>query len=254
MTKYIPLDLLVLRDNIRSEPDEDLGELMEDIREHGQRVAILVEPAVQAGLYLVNYGHRRVKALRLLGMDRVKAEVGPHLGQTDRILTQIAENAQRKDLTADEWVVVFDRLQKADPGMTDAKIAAKVHKSQGWVVSKRQVVAARAGLLETGVVREADLAGMSDDDLQRNGRRLGLIGRRKATEHTTEFLERQAVRDHEKRAADPPLLVFRKGQRSITVVCRYGGIRERVEAAIDRVKRQVEAEDARASKGKHEAA
>ncbi|KKK64058.1 hypothetical protein LCGC14_2988040, partial [marine sediment metagenome] len=48
--------------------DEDVAQLAESIRSHGQQVPIMVRPiAERPGQYRVVYGRRRLRALRLIG-------------------------------------------------------------------------------------------------------------------------------------------------------------------------------------------
>ena len=247
MSRFIPLDKLILKENIRSDTDEDLGELVKSIEMYGQLEAITVEPAKEAGMYVVVYGHRRVKAMRLLGVDAAKAEVRTDITARDRLFIQITENAQRKDLTPDEWVRLFDKMQAADPTMTDAKISLSVGKSHAWAYWQRRYAHARARISETKLLGTAELAAMSDNELAMEARNLrdrksgsGIYPRKPGSGRK---LDCEIL-------GQPPLLVFRKAQRSIMIVCRDIKIRQQVEQAARMIMDRVEKEDAQASKGK----
>ena len=83
----------------RLEYDEaDHARLMEQIREHGQQVPVLVRPHPdEAESYQIVYGRRRVLACRDLGIS-VKAMVR-ELDDRDLIVAQGQENTARRDLS-----------------------------------------------------------------------------------------------------------------------------------------------------------
>lgn len=80
-------------------PEEpDFAGFVEDIRQHGQQVPILVRPHPDTpGRYQIAYGHRRWRAAQVLGQD-VKALVRP-LSDVELVVAQGQENAQRRDLS-----------------------------------------------------------------------------------------------------------------------------------------------------------
>lgn len=76
--------------------DEDVAQLAESIRAHGQQVPIMVRPiADRPGYYRIVYGRRRLHALRMLGRP-AKALVRS-LSDQEAILAQGQENAERLD-------------------------------------------------------------------------------------------------------------------------------------------------------------
>lgn len=78
--------------------DPDFTAFVEDIRQHGQQVPILVRPHPRmTGFYEIAYGHRRWRAARRLG-QKVKAVVRP-LSDVELVVAQGQENAQRRDLS-----------------------------------------------------------------------------------------------------------------------------------------------------------
>lgn len=80
-------------------PEEpDFAAFVEDIRQHGQQVPILVRPHPEMpGRYQIAYGHRRWRAAQALGQG-VKALVRP-LSDAELVVAQGQENAQRRDLS-----------------------------------------------------------------------------------------------------------------------------------------------------------
>jgi hypothetical protein len=233
---YIALDRLVIKDNIRSDPDEHLGELMDSMERLDVFSAILVEP--DGKNFAIIFGHRRVEATRMRGESHAPCLIVENVSARDRVFIQIAENAVRKNLSPEEWVALFDKMHAADPTMTDAKIEVSVGKRPGWCASKRMVVSARETLVETGTVKERDLKGMTASEVMDGAR--ALRPRKQGSGRAP----------HEVEEGRPSIVSFRKGLRAVTFVCRYGFIRERIEKAVEAVKKQVDAEDVRASKGK----
>lgn len=76
--------------------DEDVADLAESIRAHGQQVPIMVRPiAERPGYYRIVYGRRRLRALSRLGVP-AKALVRS-LNDEQAILAQGQENSQRLD-------------------------------------------------------------------------------------------------------------------------------------------------------------
>lgn len=76
--------------------DEDVAQLAESIRAHGQQVPIMVRPiADRPGYYRIVYGRRRLQALRMLGRP-AKALVRS-LSDHEAILAQGQENSERLD-------------------------------------------------------------------------------------------------------------------------------------------------------------
>lgn len=88
-----------------------LNELVEQIREHGQQVPILVRPHPQTkGRYQVAYGHRRLAAVKKLGI-RVRAVVR-ELTDDQLVVSQGQENSARTNLSYIERALFALRLEQ----------------------------------------------------------------------------------------------------------------------------------------------
>ncbi|MFA5952879.1 plasmid partitioning protein RepB [Bosea vaviloviae] len=100
------------RDRFDDQDAQAFIALKESIREQGQAVPVLLreEPA-NSGRYQIAYGHRRVRAVRELGLP-VKAVVRP-LSDADLAIAQGLENAAREDLTFIERATFALRLEDA---------------------------------------------------------------------------------------------------------------------------------------------
>jgi ParB family chromosome partitioning protein len=89
---------------------EALALLVEQVREHGQQVPILVRPHPRtAGRYQVAYGHRRLAAVRSLGI-KVKAVVR-ELTDDQLVVSQGQENNARTNLSHIERALFAARLE-----------------------------------------------------------------------------------------------------------------------------------------------
>ena len=87
-----------------------LGQLIEQIREHGQQVPILVRPHPQTpGRFQVAYGHRRLSAVRRLGL-KVRAVVRV-LTDDQLVVSQGQENNARTNLSHMERALFATRLE-----------------------------------------------------------------------------------------------------------------------------------------------
>ncbi|GLU29861.1 plasmid partitioning protein RepB [Brucella sp. NBRC 12950] len=108
-------------DRLQDHNSEDFNGLLESIRENGQAVPVLVRPhPIRSGHYQLAYGHRRVAALKQLGL-KVKAFVR-ELSDDELVIAQGSENLERKDLSFIEKVFFAKRLE--DRGTSRAVIMA----------------------------------------------------------------------------------------------------------------------------------
>lgn len=91
------IDGSFVRDRLESDED-DFRELVEAIRERGQDTPILVRPHPKVvGRYMVVFGHRRLKAAKLLGR-KVRAVV-KDIEDNEHVVAQGQENSARANLT-----------------------------------------------------------------------------------------------------------------------------------------------------------
>lgn len=109
----------------------DIDELAAKIKERGQLVPILVW--LKRGRYVLLSGHRRVAALRLLGVPTVKAIVygDRDLSQQDALDIAIDDNVDRNNFSKAEMSALVCRL--VDSGLTQRKISTRLRLSSGTV-------------------------------------------------------------------------------------------------------------------------
>lgn len=130
MTKNIELSKLDRGTNIREEVDAELHELSESIRKNGLLNPLTV---VQKGSrYEVIAGHRRLKALQMLGEPFVECNVLDYEPSKKEVLCiQLQENCCRKNMSAWEYVDLFNKLKKE--GLTVRDISKLCGRTEHWV-------------------------------------------------------------------------------------------------------------------------
>lgn len=91
----------------------DLAQLADQIRDHGQQVPILVRPHPDSkGRFQVAYGHRRLAAIKQLGI-KVRAVVR-ELSDDQLVVSQGQENNARTNLSYIERALFASRLESRD--------------------------------------------------------------------------------------------------------------------------------------------
>ena len=111
------------------QPRKDLGDLTDlamSIREHGLLQPLIVE-AVDGGRYRILAGERRFAACRSLGMETVPSIVRT-VAEQSRLVLQLIENLQRKDLHPVEVAQAYQRLM-SEFNLTQRDLARRVGKS-----------------------------------------------------------------------------------------------------------------------------
>lgn len=94
----------------RIDASEDLSDLIESIRQHGQQVPILLRRLENGDLEVV-YGRRRVLACKALGID-VRASV-MEMTEEEALIAQGVENNQRLDTSFIEKALFITRILDA---------------------------------------------------------------------------------------------------------------------------------------------
>ena len=138
MLKVLEVSQIVQGKNIRSDCDSEIFELAESIERQGLINPIAVKLR-KDGKYEVIAGHRRFEAIKRLGYPHVECNILDDLNEEEITLAQIAENVQRKQMSAWELVEVFEDLKKRYK-LTSQQIARKFGKSDAWVCNQYQAV------------------------------------------------------------------------------------------------------------------
>lgn len=138
MLKVLEVSQIEQGKNIRNERDSEILELAESIDRQGLLNPITVQMG-KHGKYEVIAGHRRLEAVKRLGLPHIECNIFEDLNEKEIILAQIAENCQRKNMSASELVDVFDDMKKRF-GMDQRQIAKRFVKSETWVTNQYQAV------------------------------------------------------------------------------------------------------------------
>ena len=103
--------------------------LLGSLSEVGQQVPIVVISAPQPGRYLVIDGHKRVRALRRLGQDTVRATVWD-LSEAEALLLVYSQRADEAQTAIEQaWLLLALR----DGGMPSADLSLRFCRSPSWV-------------------------------------------------------------------------------------------------------------------------
>lgn len=159
---------------------QHINDLIEDIKEHGQLIPIMVTPYKKEGNTLllgtkavsskdVRYwlidGERRWRAMQTLGFKEVRASVKLDIDFASLLEYQFVTNTKRVQLTLSEMSEAIERYiveaKKADPTITDSEIEKKVTRLTGYSYS---------------YVQSARLITSASKELQYHIKKTGLIG------------------------------------------------------------------------------
>lgn len=140
MTREIPLSKILYGTNVRSELDEDIMELAKSIEDHDILQPLVVRP--KGNKYEVICGHRRFRALQLVGGDiTVPCIIRDDIPDSDLLRVQLEENIQRKQMSAIELVDAFEKMKKQSKRkLTNEQIAAMLNKNLNWVANQYYAV------------------------------------------------------------------------------------------------------------------
>jgi ParB/RepB/Spo0J family partition protein len=117
----------------------DLDELTESIRQHGfqGRLRVRPHPGVPGRFQLV-YGERRLRALRMLEVERVPCDVVVLTDMQMRVIG-ILENVQRKNLNPVEEAEAYRDLMQEEE-LSDRALASMLGVSRGYILNRLSVL------------------------------------------------------------------------------------------------------------------
>jgi ParB family chromosome partitioning protein len=118
--------------------EAELDELMQSIREHGILQPLVVNP-VGGGNYELVAGERRLRASKMLGLEKVPVFIRRTSGSRDNLVLGLIENLQRQDLNPVEEARAYERL--ADEfNLTQDAIAKSVGKGRSTVANTMRLL------------------------------------------------------------------------------------------------------------------
>lgn len=108
----IPIEDIIVKKRVRVDLG-DIDALAESLRRYGQISPILIDKKNR-----LIAGRRRLEAARRLGWRTLNATVVDAREELARLELEVEENIQRRDFTAEEKHLAFERLRKLrDPGL-----------------------------------------------------------------------------------------------------------------------------------------
>lgn len=208
----LALDKIIVRDQVRTEFDEDsLRELAADVADRGILQPLTVRKT-EDGFVLVA-GERRLRAAKLAQLDSVPVLIST-MSEDEHHAAQLAENIQREELTTFETAKAIRNLY--DLGNSLTEISDMVHKSKSWV-SKRLAAShpnlawQATQLLEKGITEDLELILAIDQiakldyyEAQLIARQVaeGKAGRETVRQKLTDVREKEAARAKQREAIE----------------------------------------------------
>lgn len=136
-TNHIDSVLALRLDEVEEDPDQPrqafnedmLARLVQDIIKNGQRMPIIVRPAVN-GVYRIVHGARRYRAVRSAGMDHIRAIVETDNARCDDF-SQWAENARHENLTPIETALFISKHVRS--GKNQQEVALRMGENKAFV-------------------------------------------------------------------------------------------------------------------------
>ncbi|GAB1393801.1 nucleoid occlusion protein [Rhodocyclaceae bacterium] len=194
----IDIERIEVRHQVRKFFDlESIEELASDIEQNGLLQPVIVSPVGDEKYRLV-CGERRLRAIVSLKQKAIPALI-TKMDERTIIITQIAENIQRENMTLWDTAAALDSLM-VELVSVDA-VAGQIKKSKAWV-SKRLAVmkygTAARNLMKDGITDDVEILGVLDNIEKNHG--MGKAMRLEAA--IREGMSREEVRDFKKEADD----------------------------------------------------
>ncbi len=158
----IPLAKIFIKKNVRSETDEELGELIGSVERFTQLQPIGVYPRGER--YELVWGHRRYRAAQMNGDFSIACRILDDIAERDIPIIKLQENMVRKQLSTDEILAAAAELQRQNPGLTDRALDVMLGKRPGYLSYHRGVAKTYEWLEKAGLKKEY-LAALSGQEL-----------------------------------------------------------------------------------------
>ncbi len=223
--KHIPIDQIFVKKNIRNEIDEDLGGLMNSIERVDILQPILVVP--RADKYELVSGHRRFAAMKARNESTIPCIIRDDLSDGDLIYVKLAENIQRKQMTAREIIAVIDEMKAKDATLTDATIAIRLGLHKEYITYKRRIWKTYCALLEGGMDAKA-LGELSDGDLWKLSDKFANKTMSEAAEKSSRTRARRSPNGSRAVLRTDFLDVFARGQNCLLTTVKGEGCLEQL--------------------------
>lgn len=111
---------------------EEIRELAESIRAQGLLQAIILRKKVDG--YEIISGERRVRALKMLGHDKIPSIIKPKVTDREMIEMALVENIQREDLNEIEKAFAYQRLL-LECGLSHEELSKRIGQSRSAITN-----------------------------------------------------------------------------------------------------------------------
>ena len=240
VVKEIPVDKIIVTKNVRTEPERELGGLMESIERFDIIQPVLV--VVRAGGYELVSGHRRLAAVKARNEPTIPAVIRDDLSARDISYVKLLENVQRKGMSAPELVQAFEAMKAANPRLSMTAIGKMLGKTETWVADQYRIAETRDDLLA---------GGLTEDEIRHLTKRDILVLSR-VTDPEARVAAAQATRPRDKQAARAAAKAQKRGAfvdrsggfalmgapgcNTVRVMCENADVRKQVIACLLRLK------------------
>jgi ParB family chromosome partitioning protein len=107
--------------------DEELRQLAESLRDHGQQVPLDVWRDISDGKLVIKDGHRRYEAAKLAGLSELDCLLKPRPANATQCTTeQLVVNGHRADIPPMEKAEAYLKIAN-DEGLTGPELAKRLH-------------------------------------------------------------------------------------------------------------------------------
>ena len=237
--KEIPIDRIIVNKNIRTDPDGELGGLMETIEKYDMLQPILVIP--KDGSYELVSGHRRLEAMKARNEATIPCIVRSDISDKSIPFIRLIENVQRKQLSTHELIQIFEEMKEHSPNLTQHEIGRMIGKTGGWVNLKYSIEKIYVELLESGLPEEA-IDELKDSDLMKLRHRVKSKKERKKiaiavaeggeigplVEKAESYIEPQKHKSYAS-MRDMGFKMLLSGDHNLLIVCRNPAIKNEIE-------------------------
>lgn len=221
-----PDEVIADPDQPRREFDEtELRQLAEDIQARGQLSPIKVRWSAQHGKWMIVFGERRWRAVKMAGLPTVRCIfVDREMSEKDVRAEQLIENVQRADLNVQERAVAYKALMELN-GWNASELALGLHVSNATVTKTLAILNLPADLQEKVAKGELsasaayELAKVKDAQAQRELAEQAVAGRTYGETRKAAKAAKGAGRASKERKK-PTNETFRVGDARLTVASR----------------------------------
>ena len=206
-TGSIEVPLARIRENPRQPRlhmnDEALATLAESIRQHGVIQPILVTETIDG--YQLVAGERRVRAARIVGLERIPAIVR-QLADRQQLELALVENLQREDLNPIEAARAYRQLID-EFAFSQDDLASRVGRARSTVANTLRLLEAHQGVQDAvanGAITEGHARAIGGLPTDGQGRVVGMVVDEGLSVRQTEELVRRIREPREPKAAAAP--------------------------------------------------